>query len=113
MPVLNRFIYCFILFAIALLGTVVPVFAQSSSASSESATLSDPQNSSEGLTLLECYSLALKQSETVAIQKEIIREAEGRFWQSLSTALPKISYEIEETRQDGSGATNFTLRKIP
>ena len=68
---------------------------------------------STGLTLQECYRLALKRSETVAIQKEIIKEAEGRFWRSLSGALPKVAYEINETRQDGSGATNFTLSRIP
>ena len=67
----------------------------------------------EGLTLEECYRLALKRSETVAIQKEIINEAEGRFLQALSGALPKASYEIEETRQDGSGTSNFTLKRIP
>ncbi len=53
-----------------------------------------------GVTLQECYRLALKQSETLAIQSELIREAEGRFLQSLSGILPKVSFDITPSWED-------------
>jgi outer membrane protein TolC len=65
------------------------------------------------LSLFDCYQLALKQSERVAIQQQLIKEAEAHFQQSFSGILPKVSYEYSETRQNGSGNTNFTLRQIP
>lgn len=54
----------------------------------------------ESLTLKDCYALALKRSETIAIQKEIIRETEGVMLQSLSTALPRVSFVYTEGWQD-------------
>ncbi|MBF0485735.1 MAG: TolC family protein [Candidatus Omnitrophica bacterium] len=51
-------------------------------------------------TLNDCYQMALKQSETVAIQKEFIKEAEGQMLQSLSTALPKVFYSYSQQWQD-------------
>jgi outer membrane protein len=58
---------------------------------------------SAGLTLRDCYTLALARSETVGIQKELIRETAGQILQSLSTALPNVSFSYSETRQDNSG----------
>lgn len=52
------------------------------------------------LNLLSCYQLALKQSEDIAINQEKIKEAEGIFMQSLSTILPKVSYEYSVKWQD-------------
>ena len=68
---------------------------------------------SDALTLADCYRLALKRSETIAIQQELIRETEGRFIQSISTALPRVSFVLSEKRQDGSGSSAFTLRSVP
>lgn len=65
------------------------------------------------LTLADCYRLALKRSETIAIRGELIKETEGRFLQALSTALPRASFELSERRQDGSGGSAFTLKKVP
>ena len=65
------------------------------------------------LTLADCYALALKRSETIAIQQELIKENEGRFLQALSGALPRASFEMSKKRQDGSGDSAFTLRDIP
>jgi outer membrane protein len=67
----------------------------------------------EGLTLQQCYQLALKRSETIAIDQQVIKEAEAQFLQSLSGILPKVSYDISEERQDGAGGTSFTLKHIP
>ena len=65
------------------------------------------------LTLAECFALALKRSETLAIQQEMIAASEGRFLQALGTALPSVSFVSSDTRQDGSGGSAFTLRHVP
>ncbi len=54
----------------------------------------------DGLTLKDCYGLALKRSETVAIQQELIKETEGVMLQSLSTALPKVAFAYAQKWQD-------------
>ena len=65
------------------------------------------------LTLADCYQMALKQSEEVAIHAEAIHEAEGRFKQSLSGILPHVSFYSSDKRQDGSGSSAFTLKHVP
>ena len=65
------------------------------------------------LTLHDCYALALKRSETIAINTELIQETEGRFLQALSGILPRASFELSEKRQDGSGGSAFTLKEVP
>jgi len=52
------------------------------------------------LTLEECFQLALKQSETIAVNQEKIKEAEGRFKQALGTILPHISFAVDKTWED-------------
>ena len=61
------------------------------------------------LTLEECFGLALKRSETVAIQKEEIKEAEAQFFIAASEALGDIDFEMTRERQDprkGGGSTS-------
>lgn len=58
------------------------------------------QSVADGLTLKECYDLALKRSESVAIRKEYIRENEGLILQSLSTALPQVAFAYSQKWQD-------------
>ncbi|MBI4227780.1 MAG: TolC family protein, partial [Candidatus Omnitrophica bacterium] len=65
------------------------------------------------LTLADCYRLALKQSETLAIHQELITEAEAHFDQALSGLLPRLSFVSSDKRQDGTGSTAFTLRHVP
>lgn len=60
-------------------------------------------HASQKLTLQDCYQLALKQSEKIAIQQEQIKEAEGRFFQALSGALPKASFNYSNKYAQGSG----------
>lgn len=55
----------------------------------------------EGLTLKDCYQLALKRSEQLAIHQQQIKEAEGRFLQSLSGVLPKASFNYSNKYIDG------------
>ncbi len=68
---------------------------------------------SHPLSLSECYALALKRSETIAIQRERIEETEGRFLQALSSILPRASFVVSEKRQDGTGQSAFTLQRVP
>ena len=65
------------------------------------------------LTLQDCYRMALKQSEEVAIRAELIAETEGRFQQALSGILPKVSFSSVDKRQDGNGGSAFTRRSLP
>ncbi len=53
-----------------------------------------------GLTLQNCYELALKRSETIAIKEEIIEETKGQMMQALSNALPKVSFAYSEKWED-------------
>jgi len=57
---------------------------------------------SRALTLNECYKLALKQSEYIAIDYEKIREAEAHFLQALGTLLPQVSFSRQDTRNEYS-----------
>ncbi|NTV28460.1 MAG: TolC family protein [Candidatus Omnitrophica bacterium] len=63
---------------------------------------------SEGLTLQDCYRLALKRSESVAIREEIINETKGQMMQSLSTALPRVAFAYSEKWQDAEGRRNVS-----
>ncbi len=65
------------------------------------------------LTLSDCYKLALKQSETIAIQQEKMVEAEVHFSRAFSGILPQASFSSTDKRQDGNGGSQFTLRKVP
>ncbi len=56
------------------------------------------------LTLEECYHLTLKQSETIAINSELIREAEARFTQALGALLPQVSFVWTQTNLDSERA---------
>lgn len=71
---------------------------------------------SQTLTLPDCYKLALKRSETVAIQQEIVNEAEGRFQQYLNKIMPQTSFEASKKIEDGnsssSGDFEFTETKF-
>lgn len=65
------------------------------------------------LTLADCYSLALKQSETIAIDAEAIKITETHFLQALSIILPHISFISTDTREEepnDPGTTFATLK---
>lgn len=85
-------------------------FTTTSQASERSFPPSPPASP---LTLQDCYALALKRSETIAIDQQVIKETEGRFLQALSAALPRASFQSSDKRQDGSGSSAFTLRYVP
>lgn len=55
--------------------------------------------SAAGVTLEECYRLALAQSELIAIDAERIKEAEAHFLQALGTILPQVSFSRTQDRE--------------
>ena len=57
------------------------------------------------LGLADCYRMALKQSEEIALRAELINEAESRFLQAFSGVLPKISFSSVDKWQDGDGGS--------
>ena len=69
------------------------------------------QARAEALTLEDCYALSLKQSETIAINKETIKEAEAHFLQALGTLLPHASFVVNEYRQDLPTPSAVSLKK--
>jgi outer membrane protein len=52
------------------------------------------------LTLEECYRLALKQSELIAIDAERIKQAEAHFLSSFEELLPEVSFSRQDRRQN-------------
>lgn len=59
------------------------------------------------LTLNECFRLALKQSESIAIDREKIKEAEARFTQAFGTMLPNVSFGRSDSLQDTAHQSSF------
>ncbi len=59
-----------------------------------------PKN--EFLTLIDCYKLALKQSELIAIDAEQIKIAEAHFLQAFGTIMPQVSFSQTEKRNHSS-----------
>ena len=59
------------------------------------------------LTLKECYSLALKQSELIAVDYQHIKEAEAHFLEALGTVLPQVSFSRQETRDHSQGFPSY------
>jgi outer membrane protein TolC len=77
----------------------------------------------EALTLARAYELSLKRSEEVALRREVLEEAQGRFYKSLSVILPTANFVSTYQRQDApkgssgsseEGATgSLTRRSTP
>ncbi len=60
----------------------------------------------QGLTLEDCYELALKQSEQIGILQQKIREVEGQYVQAIGSVVPKASFLLTEFHQDSGGDTS-------
>lgn len=70
-----------------------------------------PEN--KALTLSDCYQLALRQSEIIAIDSELIRITEARLLEAMSIMMPYISFEstdLQESIPNDSGTTLSTLK---
>jgi outer membrane protein len=61
---------------------------------------SGQEGSGKPLELVECYNLALKQSESIAISAELIKQAEAHFLQAFGTLLPQVSFSRSQFREN-------------
>jgi len=59
-----------------------------------------PKN--EFLTLTDCYQLALKQSELIAIDAEQIKIAQAHFLEAFGAIMPQVSFSRTQTRNKSS-----------
>ena len=62
-------------------------------------------DTNEFLTLIDCYKLALKQSELIAIDAEQIKIAEAHFLEAFGTIMPQVSFSHVETRNYSSDSS--------
>jgi len=67
-------------------------------------SLASPARAADKVTLDQVYSAALKRSEVMASQAELIRQAEERYKQTLAARLPTISGSATQTQLDDSGS---------
>src|SRR4051794_24108516 len=74
----------------------------------DSAVLPTPAAPSSGLTLEDCYAAAVKRSELIGNQVELIVQAEETFRQAYGSILPSINGSASRTWQEpvssGSGS---------
>jgi len=56
------------------------------------------------LTLLDCYTLALNQMETIAIDAQRIKEAEAHFLQAMGILMPQVSFVSSDVYSRRSGS---------
>ncbi len=94
------------------LGTI-NIYSQTAEVTTSPAVTEGQGAVSPGLTLADCYRLALTQSETIAIKEEMVKEAQARFMQYINKSLPQVSFQYSEKIQNGGGDSNFTLSNIP
>ncbi|MDD5730098.1 MAG: TolC family protein [Candidatus Omnitrophica bacterium] len=88
---------------IAFILNYMPQFVLSEEPPAGPGAAAQEQPQKPGFTFAECYRLALKQSETVAISSEVIKEAEARFLQAFGTILPHVTFESDQTNFDPRG----------
>ena len=62
-------------------------------------------DTNEFLTLIDCYKLALKQSELIAIDAEQVKIAEAHFLEAFGTIMPQVSFSHVETRNHSSDSS--------
>jgi outer membrane protein len=62
----------------------------------------EPAGQNTPLTLFDCYKLALKQSEIIAVDAELIKQAEAHFLQAFGTLMPQVSFSNTITRNNSA-----------
>jgi len=67
-------------------------------------------NASQPLTLDDCFKLALKQSELIAVDAEKINQAEAHFLEAFGALLPHVSFSRTDTRQHSSSLPGYNKR---
>ncbi len=66
-----------------------------------------PADENVPLTLRDCYKLALKESEFIAIDSEQIKIAEAHFLQAFGTLMPQASFSRYDLRQHSPSAPQY------
>jgi len=64
-------------------------------------------NALQPLTLDDCFKLALKQSELIAIDAEKINQAEAHFLEAFGAILPQVSFVRTNTRQHSVSTPSY------
>ncbi|MDP3791748.1 MAG: TolC family protein [Candidatus Omnitrophota bacterium] len=111
---LNRFIIILLVLILATpvsFAKDVPIVLNSIETDKEAKEITI--NPSMPLSLADCYQLALKQSEVIAISADAIKVAEARFLQALSIMMPYISFQstdLQEATPNNTGSTLSTLK---
>lgn len=59
-----------------------------------------------GLTLQNCYELAVLRSETIGIKDADIKVAQARYWQAVGAVLPHIHFIAGETLQNSGSSSD-------
>ena len=84
-------------------GTLASVDSTYNVIQKRSAPSDDSMEDATPLTLSDCYNLALKQSETIAIDAEFIKITEAHFLEALSIMMPNFSFISADFQQGASG----------
>lgn len=97
----------FYLFFIAVL--VLPHTLGSAFANNFQVTLVEAKSIplDKALTLSDCYALALKQSEVIAINGVLIKETEAHLLQALSIVIPHLTFASNDTKGDATNLSNI------
>ncbi len=69
------------------------------------AEAADTADKNPPLALEDCYNLALKQSELIAIDAEQIKIAQAHFLEAFGTIMPQVSFSHTETRNKSSNTS--------
>lgn len=69
-------------------------------------------NPSGPLTLSDCYTLALRQSEIIAINADLILETEARLLEAMSIMMPHVSFQSTDTQKAKLNNARSTLGTI-
>lgn len=77
-------------------GLKIPAEMRRAVSASQQPLLSKP------LSLADCYALALKQSEIIAINADMIKIADARFLQALSIMLPHVSFISVDMQEEAA-----------
>ncbi len=72
-----------------------------------SAETAGPADENAPLTLRDCYKLALKESELIAIDAEQIKIAEAHFLQAFGTLMPQVSFTRYDLRQHSPSSPQY------
>ena len=67
--------------------------------------ISRPSWSRDSFTLNQCFDLALKRSEVLAVQQELINQAQQRVKQAQGSILPTVNFVTTYQLQDSTGQT--------